>query len=151
MSDQEEDEFREDFELSKTAPAAFEDHPAHFWAVALSRLYLHGELTGVIELLRRHVPLSEHQSEFFANLLDPSKAEGQFWHVKLVKSVRARKSDTYWELFKVGNKVRDAEAAGEKKYLAVERIAKEIEKSERYVWKAVAFAENPMKILESED
>ena len=45
----------------------------------------------------------------------------------------------------------DAEAAGEKRYLAVERIAKEINKSERYVWKALALLENPTKLLESED
>jgi hypothetical protein len=38
-----------------------------------------------------------------------------------------------------------------KRYLAVERIAKEINKSERYVWKALALLENPTKLLESED
>jgi hypothetical protein len=150
MSDQEEDESREDFELSKTAPVVIKD-ASQFWAIALFRLCLHGEIRGIIELLRRHVPISERQCEIFADLLDPSKAKAQFWHVKFVKTVRSRKSRTYWELFKVGKKVRDAEAAGEKKYLAVERIAKEIEKSKRYVWKAAAFAENPIKFLESED
>jgi hypothetical protein len=34
---------------------------------------------------------------------------------------------------------------------AGERIAKEINKSERYVWKALALLENPTKLLESED
>jgi hypothetical protein len=51
----------------------------------------------------------------------------------------------------VGNKVLDAEAAGEKRYVAVRRIAKEIDKSERYVWKALALLENPTKLLDSED
>jgi hypothetical protein len=102
--------------------------------------------------LREHVPPAEHQYEFFADLLDPSKAEGQFWQVTFIKSRKAfRKSDTNWELLQVGNKVLDAEAAGEKRYLAVERIAKEINKSERYVWKALALLENPTKLLESED
>ncbi len=31
------------------------------------------------------------------------------------------------------------------------RIAKEINKSERYVWKALELLENPTKLLESED
>jgi hypothetical protein len=80
------------------------------------------------------------------------KAEGQFWQVTFIKSRKAfRKSDTNWELLKVGNKVLDAEAAGEKRYLAVERIAKELNKSERYVWKALALLENPTKLLDSED
>jgi hypothetical protein len=35
--------------------------------------------------------------------------------------------------------------------VAVERIAKEINKSEGYVWKALALLENPTKLLESED
>jgi hypothetical protein len=141
MSDQDEDQFM-----------FLEDKPAHLWAVALSRLYLHGDPAKVIELLRRHVPPAEHQYDFLADLLDPSKAEDQFWHVKFIKSVKAfRQSDAYWELLKVGNQVLDAQEAGEKKYLAVERIAKEIDKSERYVWKAVAFAEQPTKFLESED
>jgi hypothetical protein len=122
--------------------------------------------------LRQHVPPAEHQYEFFADLLDPAapwpprlrnpapahlpwaslKAEGQFWQVTFIKSRKAfRKSDTNWELLKVGNKVLDAEAAGEKRYLAVERIAKELNKSERYVWKALALLENPTKLLDSED
>jgi hypothetical protein len=44
-----------------------------------------------------------------------------------------------------------SDAAGEERYLAVERIAKELNKSERYVWKALAFLENPTKLLDSED
>jgi hypothetical protein len=145
MSGQEEDEFRGGLEPSQS-------ERAHLWSLALSRLHLHGDPTEIIELLRQHVPPGEHQYEFFADLLDPSKAEGQFCHVTFIKSRKAlRKSDTNWELLKVGNKVLDAEAAGEKRYVAVERIAKEINKSERYVWKALALLENPTKLLESED
>jgi hypothetical protein len=150
MSGQEEDEFRGDLESSELERTDTER--AHLWSLALSRLYLHGDPTKIIELLRQHVPPAEHQYEFLADLLDPSKAEGQFWQVTFIKSRRAfRKSDTNWELLKVGNKVLDAEAAGEKRYVAVERIAKELSKSERYVWKALALAENPTKLLESED
>jgi hypothetical protein len=146
MSDQEEDE-PENF-----APTLIEAKPAHLWALALRDLYHHGDLTKVVELLRRHVPLAEHQSEFFADLLDPSKAADQLWQVKVVKSGNlSRKIESFWERARVGNKVLAAEKAGEKKYLAVERIAKEINKSERYVWNAVALVENPMKFLESED
>jgi hypothetical protein len=150
MNDQEEDEFRGDLEPSGLERTGTER--AHLWSLALGRLHLHGDPTKIIELLRQHVPPAEHQYEFFADLLDPSKAEGQFWQVTFIRPRKAfRKSDTSWELLKVGNKVLDAEAAGEKRYLAVERIAKEINKSERYVWKALALLENPTKLLESED
>jgi hypothetical protein len=33
---------------------------AHLWSLALSRLYLHGDPTKIIELLRQHVPPAEH-------------------------------------------------------------------------------------------
>ena len=111
MSDHEEDEVLGDLE-----PSGFErTGMAHLWSLALSRLYLHGDPTKIIELLRQHVPPGEHQYEFFADMLDPSKAEGQFWQVTFIKSRKAfRKSDTNWELLQVGNKVLDAEAAAKK-------------------------------------
>jgi hypothetical protein len=104
VSDQEEDEFRGDLEPS--GPVRTANERAHLWSLALSRLYLHGDPTKIIELLKQHVPPAEHQYEFFADLLDPSKAEGQFWQVTFIKSRKAfRKSDTNWELLQVGNKV----------------------------------------------
>ena len=71
MSGQEEDEFRGDFERSGLERTGNER--AHPWSLALSSLYLHGDPTKIIELLRQHVPPAEHQYEFFADLSIPQR------------------------------------------------------------------------------
>jgi hypothetical protein len=115
-------------------------------AIALHHLWRHSNPTRVIKLLRRHVPPPAAYCDLLADLMDPSKAKDSPGQLKFVKSGNFfRSMQSSFGLVNVGNKVLDAEKAGEKRYLAVERIFKELGVSERYVWKAVEFAETAAK------
>jgi hypothetical protein len=102
------------------------------WSTALLELCQHENPRWMIELLRRHIPPPAFFCDRLADLLDPSKdAMGRLTLTKsrIWRSVERERKST-----DIVHRILDAETAGDKRYLAVAQIAKQIGCSERHVW-----------------
>jgi len=112
-----------------------DDH-SRLWRTALC-LFRNGDPSRVALLFRLRVPLSASASHELADLFypDPERAT---YRLEL-KKFRNRNREKLEKLLPIARQVLEAERAGEKRYMAVERISKQIDKTQRHVWDALAF------------
>jgi hypothetical protein len=114
------------------------------WQLALYQLEQHQNPRPLAELFQNEVPLPKTISRNIGHLLDPdfpsNMRSGQLLFVRSGKF--SQMIDSFSARVKAGQMVLEAEAIGEKRYLAVEQVAKRIGKTPRYLWSARKLAES---------
>jgi hypothetical protein len=117
----------------------YPDGPLILWHQALGQLCTTGKTELVMQLLRHRIPPTPDDCEFLADLFDPSKAE--FGQLKFAISPSLRRQEREGNMISLGEMVLRQEQRGEKRYLAVQQIAKSHGFTERHVWKALKATE----------
>jgi hypothetical protein len=107
------------------------------WQTALHDLR-NGDPRPAAELLRRCVPLTVSASHGLADLLDPETEWGAYSRLEL-KNYKSREFEKLENSIPIVYQVFDAIRAGDKRYLAVQKVAERIGKTERHVWGALRF------------
>jgi hypothetical protein len=117
--------------------SAWTADPDHLWFIAIQCLRQKGDARPIAALLRAGIPPSVSDRHELADFLDPDP-EWATYRLEL-KKFRNRKWEKKGKFGLIANEVFAAERAGEKRYLAVEKVAKRIGKTERHVWEALEF------------
>jgi hypothetical protein len=94
----------------------------------------------MVKLLRRHIPPSPYYCEQLADLFDPAKTD--YGQLSFKKSKAFRDLERKNDLYSLGDMVLRFEDWGEKRYVAVQKVAKLSGVTERYVWKALSKLED---------
>jgi hypothetical protein len=123
--------FSDLIELMAGVPEA----PEILWHHAWGALVEDENPRPMIELLRRHMAPPAYYCDVLADLLDPAKTD--YGQLSFRKSKAFLDLEQTNHLLSMGDMVLQFEEWGEKRYVAVQKVAARMGVTERYVWKAL--------------
>jgi hypothetical protein len=115
--------------------AGVPEAPEILWHHAWGILVTNEDPRPIIGLLRRHIAPPAYYCDVLADLLDPAKTD--YGQLSFRKSKAFLDLEQTNHLLSIGDAVLRFEEWAEKRYVAVQKVAKLMEVTERYVWKAL--------------